>query len=170
MDGDPATRWGAAKGATNSWLEVDFGKPATVSRAIISEGWDRVRRFVLEAWIGGTWQPVTTGTTLGMFRSLSFEPVSAQVFRLNITEATDVPTLWESNYYHQQRNLHHERAQQPPNDATPLSHRHRDSSQWVGGDGSAVVCFGGPKHPTQRLAGRASRSALVRARLAARGH
>jgi len=98
MDGDPATRWGAAKGATSGWLEVDFGKPATVSRAIISEGWDRVRRFVLEARIGSTWQPVTTGTTLGMFRSLFFEPVSAQVFRLNITEATDVPTLWEFQF------------------------------------------------------------------------
>lgn len=30
-----------------------------------------------------------------MFRSLSLEPASAQVFRLSITEATDVPTLWE---------------------------------------------------------------------------
>jgi len=84
-------RWGA----TNGWLEVDLGRPATVSRAIISEGWDRVRRFVLQARIGGTWQPVTTGTTLGMFRNLSFEPVRAQVFRLSIAEATDVPALWE---------------------------------------------------------------------------
>ena len=30
-----------------------------------------------------------------MFRNLSFEPVTAQVFRLSITEARDVPTLWE---------------------------------------------------------------------------
>lgn len=99
VDGDPATRWGAAKGATNGWLEVDLGKPATVSRAILSEGWDRVRRFVLQARIGGTWQPLTTGTTLGMFRNLSFEPVTAQVFRLSITEATDVPTIWEFHLF-----------------------------------------------------------------------
>ena len=28
VDGDPATRWGAAKGATNGWLEMDLGAPA----------------------------------------------------------------------------------------------------------------------------------------------
>ena len=95
VDGDPATRWGAAKGATNGWLEVDLGKPATISRAVISEGWDRVRQFILEARIGDTWHPVTTGTTLGTYKELSFDRVTAQIFRLTITEATDVPTLWE---------------------------------------------------------------------------
>jgi alpha-L-fucosidase len=102
VDGDPATRWGAARGATNGWLEVDLGKPATISSALISEGWDRVRRFVLQARIGGTWQPVTTGTTLGIFKNLSFEPVSAQVFRLSITEAADVPTIWEFELFSQE--------------------------------------------------------------------
>jgi hypothetical protein len=95
VDGDPATRWGASKGATNGWLEVDLGKPATISRAVISEGWDRVRQYVLQAKIGDTWQLVRTGTTLGTYKELSFDPVGAQVFRLTITEATDVPTIWE---------------------------------------------------------------------------
>jgi len=95
VDGDPATRWSASKGATNGWLEVDLGKPATISRAVISEGWDRVRQYVLQAKIGGTWQLVRTGTTLGTYKELSFDPVGAQVFRLTITEATDVPTIWE---------------------------------------------------------------------------
>jgi len=95
VDGDPATRWAAAKGATNGWLEVDLGRPATVSRAMIDEGWDRVRQYVLQAKIGDTWQPVATGTTLGRFRELWFDPVTAQVYRLSLTDATDVPTFWE---------------------------------------------------------------------------
>jgi hypothetical protein len=89
------TRWSAAQGATNAWLEVELGRPVTISRAVISEGWDRVRQFVLQAKIGDTWQPVATGTTLGTYKELAFDPVSAQVFRLTITEATDVPTIWE---------------------------------------------------------------------------
>ena len=60
-----------------------------------SEGWDRVRRYVLQARIGDDWQAVTTGTTLGTYKELSFDPVNARVFRLTITEATDVPTIWE---------------------------------------------------------------------------
>ena len=95
VDGDPATRWGAAKGATNGWLEVDLGKPVTISRAVISEGWDRVRRFVLQAKVEDTWRPVRTGTTLGIYKELSFDPVKAQVFRLTIAEAAGAPTLWE---------------------------------------------------------------------------
>jgi alpha-L-fucosidase len=95
VDGDPATRWSAAKGATNGWLEVDLGRPATISRAVVTEGWDRVGQYVLQARIGDTWQAVATGATLGTYKQLSFNPVNAQVFRLSITEATDVPTIWE---------------------------------------------------------------------------
>ncbi len=95
VDGDPATRWGAAKGATDGWLEVDLGRPATISRAAISEGWDRVRRFVLQVKVGDAWQSVAAGTTIGMYKEISFDPVDARVVRLTITEATDVPTIWE---------------------------------------------------------------------------
>ena len=37
--------------------------------------------------------------TIVMFRNLSFEPVSAQVFSLNIMAATDVPTLREFHLF-----------------------------------------------------------------------
>ena len=95
VDGDPATRLGTARGATNGWLEVDLDRPAAISRAVVSEGWDRVRQFVLQAKVGDTWQPVSPGTTLGAYKELSFDRVTAQVFRLTITEAADVPTIWE---------------------------------------------------------------------------
>ena len=35
------------------------------------------------------------GTTIGMNYSATFKPVTAKKIRLNITEATDVPTIWE---------------------------------------------------------------------------
>jgi hypothetical protein len=70
-------------------------KPAPIPRAVISEGWDRVRQSALHTKVGDSWRTVATGTTLGPYKELSLDPVSAQQFRLSITAATDVPSIWE---------------------------------------------------------------------------
>lgn len=95
FDGDPSTRWGGTIGSRAGWLEVDLGQAMTVSRVVIREGWDRTRQFVVQYKAGDEWKDAATGTTVGAHRELTFAPVRAQVFRLNITEATDVPTIWE---------------------------------------------------------------------------
>ncbi len=51
----------------------------------------RVTRF--RSWRFGAFLCFNSNQYSG--QEFSFEPVSAQAFRLNITEATDVPTLWE---------------------------------------------------------------------------
>ena len=95
-DGDPGTRWGAAEGSRTGWLMIDLGAPSRIGRAVIDEGdWGRVRRFALEAEIDGAWLPVATGTTIGPKRSLRFRPILARRFRLNVREATEVPTILE---------------------------------------------------------------------------
>jgi alpha-L-fucosidase len=96
FDGDFHTRWGGAPNTTAGWLAVDFGQPVTVGEAMIDEaGWDRVRRFELQYMSDGAWQTIVAGTTLGAEKQLEFAPVTARQFRLNILEATDVPTIWE---------------------------------------------------------------------------
>jgi len=96
FDGDFGTRWGGAPQTTTGWLAVDFGKPTTIHQAMIDEGdWDRVRRFELQYQSEDTWKTIVTGTTLGSQKLIEFEPVTAQHFRLNILEATNVPTIWE---------------------------------------------------------------------------
>jgi alpha-L-fucosidase len=95
FDDNPSTRWGGAVGTKSGWLEVDLGSAATVSRAAIQEGWDRTRRFAVQYKAGDEWKDAAGGTTIGTGRELKFAPVKAQVFRLNILEATDVPTIWE---------------------------------------------------------------------------
>ena len=74
---------------------MDLGQNATVSRAVIQEGWDRTRRFSVQYKAGDEWKDAAAGTTIGIKRQLEFTPVTARVFRLNITDATDVPTIWE---------------------------------------------------------------------------
>jgi len=95
FDNDPGTRWGGAPDTKEGWLAVDLGEPKTFRRVWISEGWDRVRKFELQVKKDDVWKTIYTGATLGADFSAEFEPVTAQHVRLNVLEATDVPTIWE---------------------------------------------------------------------------
>jgi len=95
FDDDFETRWGCDWGTKSAWLEVDLGKPTTVGRALVSEPYGRVRQFGIEVKVGEAWRPVARGTTIGERRELAFEPVTAQVVRLNLLETTDGPSIWE---------------------------------------------------------------------------
>jgi len=95
FDDDFETRWGCDWGTKSAWLEVDLGKPTTIGRALVSEPYGRVRQFAIEVKVGEEWRPVARGTTIGERRELAFEPVAAQVVRLNLIETTDGPSIWE---------------------------------------------------------------------------
>ena len=95
FDGDLSTRWAGAQATRDGWLEVDLGQEQVISSARIQEGWDRTRRFAVQYQTGNEWKNAVVGTTIGSKLELKFAPVKARVFRLNITEAIDVPTIWE---------------------------------------------------------------------------
>jgi alpha-L-fucosidase len=95
VDDDSGTRWATDSGVKQAWLEVDLGRPATFSRVTISEAYDRVRRFELQYKDGDAWKTFLQGARIGERYSRSFDPVTAQVVRLSILDATDGPTIWE---------------------------------------------------------------------------
>ncbi len=96
VDGKAETRWATDAGLHQAWLELDLGKPATFSAVHISEAFpNRVQKFELQRFENGEWKGICTGSTLGERWTRRFNPVTAQRVRLNITEATDGPTLWE---------------------------------------------------------------------------
>ena len=96
FDGDNESRWGAAPESRTGWIEVDLGSPMKVTRAVIDEGnWNRVRKFSLQCKDGDDWKTIVEGTTLGANKELKFPVLTARVFRLNITEAIQVPTIAE---------------------------------------------------------------------------
>ncbi len=99
FDGDKSTRWGATPGSRAGWLAVDLGKPTTFDRvAIFETPWNRVQKFQLQCREGEEWSTFHEGTKLGDFR-LRFKPVTAQHVRLNVLEATEVPTIWEVQFF-----------------------------------------------------------------------
>ncbi|HON92351.1 MAG TPA: alpha-L-fucosidase [Sedimentisphaerales bacterium] len=95
VDGDPDTRWATDYGVKQAWLEVDLGRLATFNRVAIHEAYDRVRRFELQYKDRDGWKTFFWGTRIGEEYLQTFEPVTAQVIRLNILEADEGPTIFE---------------------------------------------------------------------------
>ncbi|HPD28809.1 MAG TPA: alpha-L-fucosidase [Phycisphaerae bacterium] len=95
FDDDDSTRWATDAGTKQAWLEVDLGEPTTIGRAVISEAFDRVRAFELQYRDGQEWRTFARGSTIGADKLITFAPVTADRVRLNITEATEGPTIWE---------------------------------------------------------------------------
>ena len=102
VDGRSDTRWATDSGITSAWLELDLGQPVTFSRAVIKQAFPelkRVRKFAIEYWQDEQWKPCYHGENLGARLTAKFEPSPPSVCALNITEATDGPTLWEFQLY-----------------------------------------------------------------------
>ena len=95
VDDDPATFWQARRGVKQAWLEVDLGRPTNFDRARLIEAENRVRRFELQARQGDAWKTFASGTTIGKGAELRFEPIKAQVVRLNLLEFTEAPQIRE---------------------------------------------------------------------------
>jgi alpha-L-fucosidase len=98
VDGNSDTRWATDSGTKSAWLEVDLGKPTMFRRAVIKQAFPefkRIRKFVIEYWQNGQWNACHRGENPGATFSVRFDPVTAQRVRLNITEATDGPTISE---------------------------------------------------------------------------
>ena len=95
LDSKWNTRWAADAGLTSAWLEVILPEPKTFNTMFISEGWGRIRKFQLQRRQNGQWQTIAEGSLVGSHYSQQFAPVTADHLRLNITEATNGPTIWE---------------------------------------------------------------------------
>jgi alpha-L-fucosidase len=97
VDGDTSTRWGAADGDPDPWVELDLGRPRKIARATLSELADRVRAFRIEYrnTPDGEWRIAHEGTTIGETWASDFDRVTARFVRLQIQEYTGpAPTLW----------------------------------------------------------------------------
>ena len=96
FDGDKQTRWATDDGTKQAWVAIRYPKARTVNEVSISEAYaPRVQKFELQYRDGGDWKTIFGGTTLGENFEKHFDPVTATEFRLNITDASDAPTINE---------------------------------------------------------------------------
>jgi alpha-L-fucosidase len=101
FDGDENTHWAAAPDQRSGWLQVDLGRPVEIAATLFTEPSkpkeQRGITYQIQYQQGGDWKTAVDGTTTGRGDQKSFAPVTAQVFRLNITEAKGAPAIseWE---------------------------------------------------------------------------
>ena len=99
-DENPGTRWSAAQGTRSGWLEIDLGTAKNVGRALIREtSYPRTEEFAIEYQDGEVWKGVERGAKIAGEKMISFTPVTARRFRLNILKASDAPTIDEFTLY-----------------------------------------------------------------------
>lgn len=95
FDDDEGTRWATDNGTRHAWIVAGFASPQTIRHIIVSEAYDRVRKFDFEYRDGNGWKIIFSGTVLGEHFEKEFQPITAREFRLNILDATEGPTLNE---------------------------------------------------------------------------
>ncbi len=55
----------------------------------------RTRKFEIQVQVGPQWKTLVAGTTIGSHKHLAFDKIKARLFRLVISEATEVPVIAE---------------------------------------------------------------------------
>ncbi len=95
IDGDSQSRWASHNVPLPAWLTVDFGAEINFDLLQINEYKSRVSAFTLEVLQNGQWRPVYQGATIGPNAKLYFPRVKASQIRLNITAASDLPSIYE---------------------------------------------------------------------------
>jgi alpha-L-fucosidase len=87
--------WDAEENARSAWLEVDLGAPTPVTAIAFSDPgrpWGRRKQsFEFQYKEGDDWKTILRDTMTGHGYKSTFPPVTARVFRLNITEAQEAP-------------------------------------------------------------------------------
>jgi alpha-L-fucosidase len=99
FDGDPGTSWSAAQAERSGWIQVDLGRPTTIATLGVVEpsksADKRGQTLTLQYQEGGAWKTALEQRTGGRGFTKSFAPVTARIFRIQITDAKDTPGLAE---------------------------------------------------------------------------
>lgn len=96
IDEHPDTFWATDDDVLQASMELVFPHPVRFDHVLLQEPialGQRIRGWVLEAEVGGTWQQVTAGTTVGYKRLAVVKAITATRVRLSIRDAKACPTL-----------------------------------------------------------------------------
>ncbi len=95
-DGDPATYWATGDGVTTGSVELSWEAPVAFERIVLQEAialGQRVQGWRVEAEVGGAWQTLAEGESIGYKRIVRVAPTTSHRLRVAITAARACPTL-----------------------------------------------------------------------------
>ena len=110
IDGKVNTYWATDDQVTKASLTLEFDKPTTFNRFLAEEYialGQRVKKFALEVWIDGEWQPLRDAlvdngnglTTIGHRRIICFPTVTTTRLRFTILDSKACPLISEVGLY-----------------------------------------------------------------------
>jgi alpha-L-fucosidase len=102
IDGKKDTYWATDDNIINASLTIDFGKPTTFNRFLAQEYirlGQRVKAFMIEAYVDGNWKELAKATTIGYKRILLFPTVKATRIRFTITDSKSCPVISNLGIY-----------------------------------------------------------------------
>jgi mono/diheme cytochrome c family protein len=95
-DGSVDTIWAVPEQDRSGWIKLTLEKPHRIVGVRLDEGaFPRIRKFSIEVLKGIDWVEVASGTTIGSSKTVLFDALEAQDFRLQITEAIETPVIAE---------------------------------------------------------------------------
>jgi hypothetical protein len=102
-DGNPNSKWKAAKGEKSATIELDLGAAYTIQALALVEPWHPwsgiKQSHELQYWDGTNWKSILKTTTDGTGSTESFTKVRAQKFRLILQNEKEAPSLSEFILY-----------------------------------------------------------------------
>lgn len=97
ISGENDRYWAAEEGTTNATIQVEFDDPVRFNRFLAQENialGQRIKSFDLEIrTTDGTWQNLSSGTTVGYKRILRLPEIETTAIRMVINDAKASPTL-----------------------------------------------------------------------------
>jgi alpha-L-fucosidase len=96
IDGNPRSFWTTDRDTLTASITVSLDRAMTVDMIRLEEAiayGQRIKAFSCAAIVNGSWVPLTSGTTIGRSRILSFPPVTTSTIRLSILDSYQSPTL-----------------------------------------------------------------------------
>jgi alpha-L-fucosidase len=102
LDGKKETYWTTVGGDTTATIDFTLAGDKTFDIVSLQEEirvGQRVEKFVLEAYEGGQWKEIASGTTIGYKRLIRFPTVTAHAVRLRILSSRMNPTISEFGLY-----------------------------------------------------------------------
>jgi len=102
IDGNKETYWATDDSVTSASLTIDLGKPTLFNRFMAQEYirlGQRVKAFMVEAFVDGNWKEVAKATTIGYKRILRFPSIKATKVRFTITDSKSCPVISNIGVY-----------------------------------------------------------------------
>ena len=95
-DGNPETSWATDDSVTRASLLIDFYQPTGMNRFLVQEDirlGQRVKEFMLEAFVDEQWIQIAHETTIGRKRILRFPNITTDKLRFIIADSKAAPVI-----------------------------------------------------------------------------